>query len=209
MPLTFQTEGIILKAEDLKEADRLYTVLTRDFGKLRLRAQGVKKINSKLAGHLDPIALVNLFVAQARGFSKIGGAQIKESYPAIKKDLNKLTAVNSCLMIIDDLILEEQKDEAVYNLTGHFLSWINKEKFNSLILQSYLLKILFLLGYKPDYSQSTGDLAKVLRFLSEAEWSDIQKLRLKPELWQKLKLIFDNFLKLHLSRNLQNRKIPL
>lgn len=152
MPSTIQTEGIVLKARDSKEADRLYTILTKDYGKLVLRAQGVKKINSKLAGHLEPITRAYLFVAKAKGFPKIGGAQIKQSYFSIKKDLDKINAINNCFVIIDDLILVEQKDEDIYKLTVDFLDWVSKNKFNTLILQSFILKILYLLGYKPDYT---------------------------------------------------------
>ncbi len=49
----YRTQGIILKKEDRGEADRLFTIYTKDFGKLELLAKGERKIKSKLRGGLE------------------------------------------------------------------------------------------------------------------------------------------------------------
>ena len=55
---TYQTNAIILKREDIFEADRLYHLYTEEFGKVRAVAGSVRKINAKLTGHLEPFNLV-------------------------------------------------------------------------------------------------------------------------------------------------------
>ena len=55
---TYQTEAIVLKREDIFEADRLYHLYTEEFGKVRVIAGGVRKIKAKLAGHLEPFNLI-------------------------------------------------------------------------------------------------------------------------------------------------------
>src|SRR3989344_1920811 len=54
----YQTKAIVLRREDSFEADRLYHLYTEDFGKIRAMAGSVRKINAKLAGHLEPFNLV-------------------------------------------------------------------------------------------------------------------------------------------------------
>lgn len=54
----YQTNAIILKRENIFEADRLYHLYTEDFGKVRTIAGSAQKINSKLAGHLEPFNLI-------------------------------------------------------------------------------------------------------------------------------------------------------
>ena len=54
----YQTKAIVLKREDIFEADRLYHLYTEDFGKVKAIAGGVRKINAKLTGHLEPFNLV-------------------------------------------------------------------------------------------------------------------------------------------------------
>ncbi len=55
---TYQTNAIVLKREDIFEADRLYHLYTEDFGKVRTIAGSVRKIKAKLTGHLEPFNLV-------------------------------------------------------------------------------------------------------------------------------------------------------
>ena len=209
MAITFKTTGIILNCRDYKEADRLYTIYTKDYGKLILRAQGVKKINSKLAGHLEPINKSDLFIAEAKGFAKIGGAQIIDSYLNIKKDLQKISIANQLLAIVDNLITGEQKDYHIFILLSDYLNWLNNNKVNELINRSFIIKLLDQLGYQPDYSKFSGELAKILNFLSKGEWKDIQKLRISTQQWQQISIIFNNYLKTHLSNNLQTVKFIL
>jgi len=49
----YRTQGFILKKADAGEADRLFTVYTKDFGKLELLARAVRKIKSKLRAGLE------------------------------------------------------------------------------------------------------------------------------------------------------------
>jgi len=41
-----KTEAIILKTADLGEADRLLTIYSKEFGKIKVIARGVKKVSS-------------------------------------------------------------------------------------------------------------------------------------------------------------------
>ena len=54
----YQTNAIVLKRENIFEADRVYTLYTEDFGKIRTIAGGVRKITAKLIGHLEPFNFV-------------------------------------------------------------------------------------------------------------------------------------------------------
>lgn len=64
---TYQTNAVVLKREDIFEADRLYHLYTEDFGKVRAIAGGVRKINAKLTGHLEPFNLVWVELVTKKG----------------------------------------------------------------------------------------------------------------------------------------------
>ncbi|MDP2638880.1 MAG: recombination protein O N-terminal domain-containing protein [Candidatus Azambacteria bacterium] len=55
---TYQTKAIVLKREDIFEADRLYHLYTEEFGKVRALAGGVRKSKAKLTGHLEPFNFI-------------------------------------------------------------------------------------------------------------------------------------------------------
>ena len=42
------TQGIVLREVNYKEADKILTVLTRDFGKRTVKARGCRRKNSRL-----------------------------------------------------------------------------------------------------------------------------------------------------------------
>ena len=68
----YTTEGIILKKIDVGEANALFTIYTKDYGKIRAVAQGVKKEGAKLQGHLEPLAPIN----DMRGIARYHAEQI-------------------------------------------------------------------------------------------------------------------------------------
>lgn len=76
----YKTLGIILKSEPYREADRVYTIYTKRYGKIRAMAKGVRKIKSKLAGHLEPFSLTNLMIVKGKMIDKIISARLIESF---------------------------------------------------------------------------------------------------------------------------------
>ena len=44
------TQGIVLRETNYKEADKILTVLTRDFGKRTVKARGCRRKTSSLSG---------------------------------------------------------------------------------------------------------------------------------------------------------------
>jgi len=47
---SYRAEAIVLKTHDFGEADRILTLLTRHFGKVRVVAKGIRKPLARLAG---------------------------------------------------------------------------------------------------------------------------------------------------------------
>lgn len=67
--LMYHTPAFILRKAELGEADLLVTALSRDFGKIRLRAQGARKHGAKLQGHLEVGSLSDIsFVFSRNGY---------------------------------------------------------------------------------------------------------------------------------------------
>ncbi len=55
--------AIILASRDVGEFDRLYIFYTREAGLLRAMGRGVRKQEAKLAGHLEPGTLSEVYIA--------------------------------------------------------------------------------------------------------------------------------------------------
>ena len=62
----YKSEAVIIKRSDLGEADKILTILTPHFGKLRVVAKGVRKVTSRLAGHVELFTRSQMLLAKAR-----------------------------------------------------------------------------------------------------------------------------------------------
>lgn len=91
MSRTYSATGINLKSMPLSEADRLLTVLTREYGLIRVVAPGARKPKAKLGGRSALFVVNQLFLGRGRSLDKILQAETIESYPALSRDLGKLT----------------------------------------------------------------------------------------------------------------------
>ena len=87
MEETYRVKAIILNRQAFRENDVMVTVQSMDKGKLKLVARGVKKMQSKLAGHLEPLNLGDIMVVRGKQFNYVGSANAENCYANIKSDL--------------------------------------------------------------------------------------------------------------------------
>ena len=104
-----RSEAIIIKRNDWRENDSRVVLYTKNFGKLSLVARGVKKLSSKLAGHIEPISLVDAMILYGRSFDYLGSAVCQNAYFNLKNDLNALYFAGSALALFDQLVKEAWK----------------------------------------------------------------------------------------------------
>mgnify|MGYP001609694956 FL=1 len=65
----------MLSERPLREADRVYSILTRDFGLIRASATGVRKEESKLRGSLEPFILSKISLVRGKEYWRITSAE--------------------------------------------------------------------------------------------------------------------------------------
>lgn len=58
--LEHYTTAIVLGLDDRDDLDRVVTLYTKDFGRIRAKAKSIRKITSKLAGHLMVGSIVSI-----------------------------------------------------------------------------------------------------------------------------------------------------
>lgn len=163
MAQTHQTLGIILVSEEFGEGHRLYTIFTKDFGKVQAEARGVQKTSSKLAGHLEPFSLSQLFLIQGHHYWRIGGSVIQKGYESLKTDLDIIKVVNHLFFLVDRLTPILLKDEAIFLLLEKTLDEISASGFKKNLIQNFIHQLLKLLGFSLE-SEFEEDVARVMKF---------------------------------------------
>jgi len=147
--MNYKTKGIVLKRMNFGEADRILTILTERFGKIKAIARGVRKGRSKLAGSLEPFMLLNLQLHEGKTFFTITGSEIELEFSEIHTELKKTSQAFYIAELVDKFLPEHQKSDEVSNLLVRAFEYLNDDK-KSLLLRIFELKIIEASGFHPE-----------------------------------------------------------
>jgi len=153
--MVYNTTAIILKQRNFQENDKLITAYTKDFGKLILLARGVKKIKSKLAGHIEPFFLSKITIAKGKRYDHLTGALVSQSFPKIRKNYEKIVFLDYLMEEVDVLVKTHHRDKKIFDLLQGLLKNTDKlEKHEVIKLYllnaSFILKLVSFLGFQPE-----------------------------------------------------------
>jgi DNA repair protein RecO (recombination protein O) len=89
----YRDDGVVLRTTKLGEADRIITLLTRQNGRVRAVAKGVRRTKSRFGARLEPFTHVDLMIHPGRSLDVISQAEAIRSYgPPLAADYPKYTA---------------------------------------------------------------------------------------------------------------------
>ncbi len=145
---SYKVEGIVIKRKDFGEADRILTVFTRNQGKIKVIAKGVRKISSRRAAHVELLNLSILTIHEAR-MPVLTEAETIKHYSLLKSDLKKAGLSFYICELIDSLLPEHQENRAIFSLTENTLSKLETDLNPKMLISGFEQQILSHLGFWP------------------------------------------------------------
>lgn len=145
------TTGIILSRTDYGEADRIITLLTPDYGKLRLMAKGVRRIKSKLAGGIELFSVSN--ITFIRGRSEIGtlaSTRLLKYYRTIVQDINRTMLGYELIKQLNKVTEDEPEAEYFHLMQSAFEALDDSTIDLDLITVWFNAQLLRLSGHTPN-----------------------------------------------------------
>lgn len=139
---TVKGEGIVLLAEPFRESDRLYTILTRDHGKVSIFGRGAQKPKAKLAPFLEPLSVVEIEWVEGRRGMTVISADRKERFLNIERDYHLRNLVHIVNYEIDRHARERDVHPELYDL---LLDWMRELNLGT--VDSYTRKVFMLGGF--------------------------------------------------------------
>ena len=139
----------MLRTYQLGEADRIICLLTREHGKVRAVAKGVRRTSSKFGSRLEPFSHVDVQFAEGRGQLEVV-TQAETLHPALLGlDYSRFTAGQVLVETAERLVAEDGAPSlAQYRLLlGALLALGRDELDPQAIVDSYLLRALATAGY--------------------------------------------------------------
>ena len=137
----YTTKGIALSERGIGEADRIYSILTRDLGKLHAKATGVRKGVSKLRGNIEPFTISSVSFVKGKDYWRLISAQSLEN-------LSATPAVAGPLSLLEKLVQGEEPHPELFDAVESAFADMSKPGFDSEMFETRLVsQILFHLGY--------------------------------------------------------------
>jgi DNA repair protein RecO (recombination protein O) len=121
MTNTYKTQGINLKGAPMGENDRILTILSPEYGLIRAIVPGARKYKSRLRGKSELFVVNDLLIVKGRSLDKIIQAETIESYPALSRSLDKLTASQYLGELILNLASSELPQAELYTILNEHL----------------------------------------------------------------------------------------
>jgi DNA repair protein RecO (recombination protein O) len=150
----YNTEALILKSINLKDSDKMYTLLTKDFGKLSAMARGVRKITSRRAGSLDTINHISVSISETQlGHKDIVEVTCINSYKIIKQSLDKSLKAYYLSELVNKTLMEGIDGTHIFRLLTTTLEKIETdEKSLETAIANFEVNYMKMLGYGVDFN---------------------------------------------------------
>ncbi|MCL5019562.1 MAG: DNA repair protein RecO [Patescibacteria group bacterium] len=144
---SFKTEGIVIKRRNFAEADRIITIFSKNYGKIQIKATGVRKINSRRSSHIELLNYSRFNLYKAKSIPLLTEVENIENYSAIKEDLTKTGFAYHICELIDGLCAENQENEEVFNLLRKTLMLLSQKSDLALVIHEFEIDLLTCLGF--------------------------------------------------------------
>ena len=152
VPGLYRDEAIIVRTQKLGEADRIITMLTKERGRVRGVAKGVRRTKSKFGARLEPGSHVDIQMHEGRTFDTITQVETIANYgEAITEDYSRWTIAHAMLETAERFTPNEGEPAAQeFQLLVGGLRALSENRYEpSLILDAFLLRSLSVGGYAP------------------------------------------------------------
>lgn len=183
-----KTQGLVLKLIDYKDADKLASIFTFEYGVVTAKFVGVKKEKAKLKAVAQPFTFADFNFTQRANNKVVAGANLIDNFYQIMLDFNKTICGYIVLDIIKSILPENKPEQDLFLLAISTLKNIeHKNEFIATI--DFILKFLNFSGMGVEFLETDYVyLDKITAELSTKRTAN--SVQLDKNVYQTLKSIF-------------------
>lgn len=162
MSRTFSDDAIVLHAYDVGEADRLCILLTRNEGKVAMRAPGVRKLLSRKGGSLLPLQHVRITYRAGKSGMTVQSTDVIAAHDGLKRNVAAYGAAIEGSELLLRLLEDESAMPEAFDALSAFLDAVSRAHHPAL-LSFYTVTVLDMLGMMPSLAYSVVSLKPIAR----------------------------------------------
>jgi len=152
MALKYRTKGFVFKKEERSEFDQTFSIFTKDFGRIELKAKAIRKITSKLRSGIDIFYLSEIEFVQGKNSKTLTDAVSLKKNNNVFKNFRKLEVLCQIAKTLDDFIKGQDKDSATFDLLLEFFDKMGDDSLKSekykLAFQYFFWNFISSQGYR-------------------------------------------------------------
>lgn len=142
-------KGIVLRAVDTKESDKILTVLT-EAGKLTVLAKGARSRRSRVTACTQLLAYSELTLSESRGWQYLSEGNTVELFEAVRRDIELFSLASYFAELTEASALEDVESGAILSLLLNALYALGNLKKPPLqVKAAFELKLMSLIGFEP------------------------------------------------------------
>lgn len=145
---TFRDRGVVLRTYKLGESDRIVVIMTREHGKIRAVAKGVRKTKSKIGARLEPMSHVDVLMNKGRELDVVNQVEVIDASPSLHGDLERMSQAISMCEAVDLVSQDRQPSPHLYEMLVGALRTL-EDRPAPLLLAGFFLKLLAAEGVGP------------------------------------------------------------
>lgn len=145
------TRGLVLRVNAYNDTDAMLTLLTHDYGKLSVKARGLRRKNSPLVAVCQLLAYGEFTLFENRGYYSINEGQSIELFQGLRRDLQKLSLGTYFAQVAETVSQEDIPNPELLNLVLNCLYALSDMEMSPLqIKAAFELRCACIAGYSPD-----------------------------------------------------------
>ncbi|NSW91795.1 MAG: DNA repair protein RecO [Firmicutes bacterium] len=145
-----KTQGVVIKEVNAGEADKIITILSKEYGKMSIMAKGARRLRSRFTACTQFLCYSSFLLFKGRDIHTINSCEVIESFSEAGYDLIRLTYAAHIADLIYDTVQEGQPAGRTLKLFLNTLYYLIKtDRPPELITRIFELRYLCILGYAP------------------------------------------------------------
>lgn len=167
----YKTRGIVLRARNLGEADKILTLFTDERGKIDAVAKGIRRAKSHLAGRLEFVTEAALTMHRGRNLDVITSAEIERVHWTSIVDPAAFATAHAIVELVDAFCEADLAMPEIYALLRGALGALAVAGEPARLVPRFALRLLGALGYAPasDACVRCGDV-----LAGTPAWADLE-----------------------------------
>lgn len=143
--------GVVIRASNYKDADKIVTILTDKNGKITASARGVRRKNSKIAPAVQ-LFCYSTFELFSNGLGyTINDAQVSEQFIGLRSDITKMSLASYICELLGTQSEDEVEDNTLLRVVLNTFYAIETEKCSQAqIKAAFEIKYAQICGYMPN-----------------------------------------------------------